>query len=128
VGLLSKEDIRKLTQSLGYKFYFIDRDRIFIHPNVTIFLSPEGRIMRYLYGAFLRDRDISLAFVDAQREKPSVNNIVDLAILACYRYDHARSRYVIDPTLIFAGLGLLGLFGTFSLAYLYSRNRKEVHP
>ncbi|QID34059.1 SCO family protein [Pampinifervens florentissimum] len=128
VGILSKEDIRAITQSVGYKFYFIDRDKIFIHPNVTVFLSPEGRVMRYLYGAFLRDKDISLAFVDAQREKPSINNIVDLAILACYRYDHARSRYVIDPTLIFAGIGILGVIGTFTLAYFYSRNRKEVHP
>ncbi|MEN3029078.1 MAG: SCO family protein [Aquificaceae bacterium] len=128
VGLLSKEDIRKLTQSVGYKFYFIDRDRIFIHPSVTIFLSPEGKVMRYLYGPFLRERDVNLAFIDAQREKPSINRIVDLALLACYRYDHARSRYVIDPTLIFAGIGVIGLVATFSLAYLYNRHRKEVHP
>jgi len=128
VGILSKEDIRKITQSVGYKFYYIDRDRIFIHPNATIFLSPDGKVMRYLYGPFLRDKDISLAFVDAQREKPSINNIVDLAILACYRYDHTRSRYVIDPTLIFAGIGIFGVIGTFTLAYFYSRNRKEVHP
>ncbi|RMH80439.1 MAG: SCO family protein [Acidobacteria bacterium] len=127
VGLLQKEDIKKLTQSVGYKFYYIDRDRIFIHPNVTIFLSPEGKVMRYLYGAFLRERDISLAFVDAQREKPTINNLVDLAILACYRYDHSRGRYSVDPTLIFAGMGLLGLFATLTLAYIYGKNRKEVH-
>ncbi len=127
VGLLSKEDIRKLTQAVGYKFYYIDRDKIFIHPNATIFLSPDGKVMRYLYGAFLREKDVSLAFIDAQRERPSVNRLVDLAILACYRYDHARSRYVIDPTLIFAGMGLFGLFATLSLAYFYNRNRKEVH-
>ncbi|MFN4013072.1 MAG: SCO family protein [Aquificaceae bacterium] len=125
VGLLSKEDIRKLTQAVGYKFYYIDRDRIFIHPTATIFLSPEGKVMRYLYGPFPRERDVNLAFIDAQREKPSINNIVDLAILACYRYDHTRSRYVIDPTLIFAGLGILGVFATFSLAYI--KNKKEVH-
>lgn len=128
VGLLSKEDIKMLTQSVGYKFYYIDRDNIFIHPTATLFLSPEGKVMRYLYGPFPKERDINLAFIDAQREKPSINNIVDLAILACYRYDHTRSRYVIDPTLIFAGLGLLGVFGTFSLAYFYNKNRKEVHP
>lgn len=28
VGLLSKEDTRKLTQAVGYKFYFIDRDNL----------------------------------------------------------------------------------------------------
>jgi len=48
-------------------------------------------------------------------------------VLACYRYDHARSRYVIDPTLIFAGLGIFGLFSALSLAYFYSRHKKEVH-
>ncbi len=128
VGILSKEDIRKITQSVGYRFYFIDRDKIFIHPNATIFLSPDGKMMRYLYGAFLRDRDVSLAFLDAKREKPSINNLVDLALLACYRYDHARSRYLIDPTLIFAGVGIFGILGTFALAYLYNKNRKEVHP
>ncbi|MCS7261908.1 MAG: SCO family protein [Aquificaceae bacterium] len=127
VGLLSKEDARKLTQSVGYKFYYIDRDKIFIHPNVTIFLSPDGKVMRYLYGPFLREKDVSLAFIDAQRERPSINRIVDLAILACYRYDHARSRYVIEPTLIFALIGLLGLLSTLSVAYFYNRYRKEVH-
>ncbi len=128
VGLLSKEGIKKLTQATGYKFYYIDRDKIFIHPNVTIFLSPDGKIMRYLYGSFLREKDISLAFLDTQKEKPSINNIVDLAILACYRYDHSRSRYVIDPVFIFAGLGIFGVFATFSIAYFYGKNRKEVHP
>ncbi len=127
VGLLSKEDIRRITQSVGYKFYYIDRDKIFIHPNATIFLSPEGKVMRYLYGSFLRDKDVKLAFIDAQREKPSINNLVDLAILACYRYDHNRSRYIIDPMVIFGGLGLLGLFSTLSIAYIYSRHKKEVH-
>jgi len=127
VGVLSKEDIRNLTQSVGYKFYYIDKDKIFIHPNVTIFISPDGKVMRYLYGPFLKEKDINLAFIDAQREKPSINNLVDLAVLACYRYDHARSRYVIDPTLIFAGLGIFGLFSTLSLAYFYSRHKKEVH-
>jgi len=127
VGVLSKEDIRNLTQSVGYKFYYIDKDKIFIHPNVTIFISPDGKVMRYLYGPFLKEKDINLAFIDAQREKPSINNLVDLVVLACYRYDHARSRYVIDPTLIFAGLGIFGLFSTLSLAYFYSRHKKEVH-
>lgn len=128
VGLLSKEDIKKLTQSVGYKFYFIPKDKIFIHPSVTIFLSPDGKVMRYLYGAFLREQDVRLAFIDAQREKPSINKLVDLAILACYRYDHARSRYVIDPVVIFGGLGILGLAATLSLAYIfYNIKKKEVH-
>ncbi|MCS7171569.1 MAG: SCO family protein [Aquificaceae bacterium] len=126
VGILSKEDIRRLTVSVGYKFYYIERDKMFIHSNATLFLSPDAKVMRYLYGPFPKERDVKLAFIDAQRESPSINRIVDLAVLACYRYDHVRSRYVIDPTLIFAGIGMLGLVTTFSLAYFYNRHRKEV--
>ncbi|WP_333785154.1 SCO family protein [Thermocrinis sp.] len=125
VGLLSKEDIKKLTEATGYKFYYIPRDRIFIHTSAIIFISPSGKITRYLYGAFPTEKDLKLAFIEAQKEQPRINNIIDLALLACYRYDNARSKYVIDPMLIFAGLGISGVLATFGLALLY-KSRKEV--
>ena len=125
VGLLSKEDIIKLTEATGYKFYYIPRDKIFIHTSAIIFLSPSGKIVRYLYGAFPTEKDIRLAFADAQKEKPSLNNFIDLALLACYRYDSARSKYVVDPMFIFAVLGLGAVVLTFGLALFY-KPRKEV--
>ncbi|MCS7084032.1 MAG: SCO family protein [Aquificaceae bacterium] len=124
VGILSKEDIKLITQSVGFKFFYVERDKLFLHPSVTIFISPEKRIMRYLYGAFLRERDVKMAFIDAQRENPSINNIIDLAILACFRYDHTRSRYTIDPLVIFASIGMLTLAGTLATAYIYNRNKE----
>ncbi|ADC90134.1 electron transport protein SCO1/SenC [Thermocrinis albus DSM 14484] len=125
VGTLSKEDINQITTSTGLKFYYIERDKIFLHTSAVIFLSPEGRIMRYLYGAFFRPKDVSLAFVDAQRENPSVSNLIDLAVLACYRYDHSRSKYVLDPLVIFALLGIGGVVTTLGLAKFY-RVKQEV--
>jgi protein SCO1/2 len=125
VGLLSKEDIRRLTEATGYKFYYIPRDKIFIHTSAVVFISPSGKITRYLYGAFPTERDLRLAFADAQKEKPTLSNIIDLALLACYRYDHARSKYVIDPTVIFGILGVSLVMLTFALG-LYYKTRKEV--
>jgi protein SCO1/2 len=125
VGLLSKEDIRRLTEATGYKFYYVPRDKIFIHTSAIIFISPSGKITRYLYGAFPTERDLRLAFADAQKEKPTLSNIIDLALLACYRYDPARSKYVIDPTVIFALLGVSLVVLTFSLG-IYYKTRKEV--
>jgi protein SCO1/2 len=125
VGLLSKEDIRRLTEATGYKFYYVPRDKIFIHTSAIIFISPSGKITRYLYGAFPTERDLRLAFADAQKEKPTLSNIIDLALLACYRYDSARSKYVIDPTVIFALLGVSLVVLTFSLG-IYYKTRKEV--
>jgi protein SCO1/2 len=125
VGLLSKEDIRRLTEATGYKFYYIPRDKIFIHTSAVVFISPSGKITRYLYGAFPTERDLRLAFADAQKEKPTLSNIIDLALLACYRYDHARSKYVIDPMVIFGILGVSLVVLTFALG-IYYKTKKEV--
>ncbi|MGB9873559.1 MAG: SCO family protein [Hydrogenobacter sp.] len=118
-GVLQEEDIKDLTQSVGFKFFFSERDKTFVHPNTLIFLSPDGKVMRYLFGIFPRTKDISLALIDAQREKPTINNIIDLALLACYRYDPHRSRYVVDPVVIFAlmGFGLIAITGLLTLTF-----------
>jgi len=42
VGLLSKEDIKRLREATGYKFYYVPRDKIFIHTSAIIFISPSG--------------------------------------------------------------------------------------
>jgi protein SCO1/2 len=36
----------KLSQSLGYRFFYSRQDRVFVHPNVVIFIDPEGKISR----------------------------------------------------------------------------------
>ena len=47
-----------------------------------------------------------------------LNDWVDMVKLTCYRYDPARSRYVLHPALIFGGIGLgvLGMTGLFAFS------------
>ena len=124
-GLLDEKSIKEITQSVGFKFFYSEQDKTFVHPNTLIFLSPDAKVMRYLFGIDYRTKDIELALVDAQREKPSINNLIDLALLACYRYDEQRSRYVLDPVVIFAGAGftLLAITGFITILY---KKPKEV--
>ncbi|MCP4943458.1 MAG: SCO family protein, partial [Planctomycetaceae bacterium] len=49
-GLLPAEDVTRLTESVGFNFFFSERDQTFVHPAVLVFLSPQGEVMRYLYG------------------------------------------------------------------------------
>ena len=126
-GLIKKEQIRELTDSVGFKFFFSERDKTFVHPNVYIFVTEEGRITRYLYGVKPSERDIKLAILETEQNRISFNSIIDLAYLACFTYDPSRSRYVVNPTLIFAGIG----FSAFGLVLLYSfftmkSSKKEV--
>ena len=53
-----------------------------------------------------------------------LNDLVDMVKLTCYRYDPARSRYVLHPTVIFGGIGFGVLGATGLIAFAYKRNRK----
>ena len=118
-GLLPREESARLTQSVGFTFFFSERDRAFIHPSVLVFLSPKAEVMRYLYGTEPRARDIELALIETRNRVQRLNDWVDMVKLTCYRYDPARSRYVLHPALIFGGIGLgvLGMTGLFAFSY-----------
>lgn len=123
-GLLPREESARLTQSVGFTFFFSERDRAFIHPSVLVFLSPKAEVMRYLYGTEPRAQDIELALIETRERVERLNDLVDVVRLTCYRYDPARSRYVLHPTLIFGsiGLGVLGMTGL--LAFFYNKDSK----
>ncbi len=123
-ALLSEGDIQRLTKELGFKFFYSEKDRTFVHPNLLVFLSPGGKVTRYLLGVDPRPQDIRIALAGARLESPSKTSIVDLALLACYRYDPTRSRYVFDPTLVFPLMGFVLLATTGLLALKFKR--KEV--
>ena len=118
-GLLSRDAAARLTDSIGYRFFFSERDRAFIHPSVLVFLSPAGEVMRYLYGSEPQSSDIGLALAEAGGRVRHLNDLVNMAKLVCYRYDTARSRYVLHPALIFgaAGFGVLAIAGLAALTY-----------
>ena len=123
-GLLSREESARLTQSVGFTFFFSERDRTFVHPTVLVFLSPKGEVMRYLYGTEPRVQDINLALIETRNRVQRLNEFVDMVKLTCYRFDPARSRYVLHPTLLFGsiGIGVLGMTGL--VAFLYKRDFK----
>ncbi len=126
-GLIPPEDIETLTGSVGFKFFYSERDKTFVHTNVYIFLSPDGRITRYLFGVVPEEKDVRIALVEAESGKTQLSSLVDLALLVCYTYDPSRSTFVVSPTIIFGGIGF-ALFGSVALFALISGRlaRREV--
>ncbi len=118
-GLLPAQDITRLTESVGFDFFYSEPDQTFVHPAVLVFLSPKGEVMRYLYGIDPRREDVELALIESRDRKPALNEFVDMVRLTCFQYDASKSRYVLHPTVIFggAGFGLLGLVGLVAFTY-----------
>jgi len=109
-ALLEGEDeIRRLTESVGYRFFWSKRDQMFLHPNVFVFLSPEGRVVRYLYGATMGEQDVELAITEAsfgKSGKSKVEDLKDILLIACYSYNYKEGKYSLNYPLFF-GLGSL---------------------
>lgn len=126
-GLLPEEEVERLTRSIGFKFFYSERDRTFVHTNVYVFLSPEGRITRFLFGVKPEERDVRVALAEARSGEVSLSSLMDLALLVCYTYDPSRSRFVVNPALVLGGMGFSLLGGVVLYVVLAKKlTHKEV--
>lgn len=120
----NKEDIKKLTNSIGYKYFWSARDKMFVHPNTLIFLSPEGRVVRYLYGSSPDMQDVQLAITEARAGTISGSGVIDLVSMACYSYNFKEGRYTMNYPL-FVGFGSIVIGISSVVIPIVVRKRKE---
>ena len=123
-GIMLEEDIKKLTQSIGYRFFYSRQDRVFVHPNVVIFIAPDGKIVRYLYGISPREKDFRIALAEAETFRITRNTIVDVAYMVCYRYDPNTGKYGLNPAVIFAFGGVM--LASLTILQAIVKKKKEV--
>ncbi len=119
------QDLVALIQSVGFKYFWSVRDGVFVHPNVLIFVTPEGRVARYLYGLSAAPRDVELALIDAYGEKISKpSQAIDYLTGVCFSYNFSEGRYVLNYPL-FIAMGAFA-FGLMLVVFSFTvyRNRK----
>lgn len=87
----SEADIARVAGSVGFGYRYDPKLNQWAHPAVIVFLSPDGKISRYIYGLEYEPRDIKFALIDASEGK--VGSTVDKLILSCFHYDADEGRY-----------------------------------
>lgn len=116
-------DVEALAGSVGFRFFWSNADKTFLHPNVLVFLTPEGRVARYLYGTRLDARAIQLALIDADWGRIAEGaSVIDMLTGVCFSYNYAEGRYQPNyPLLIGIGSLLFGLSLTAFGAFVFRR-------
>ena len=104
------DETRRLADAVGFGYARDARTGEYAHAAALIFLTPDGRVARYLYGASFPARDVRLALVEASEGR--VGNTLDRFLLTCYRYDPDARSYT--PY----ALGFMKLGGVLLLAVL----------
>lgn len=121
----NKDAIAGLTKSAGYKFFWSPPDKTFLHSNAYIFLSPDLRIARYIYGSPLNIKDVELAITEAAFNRSTKSRVIDILKMACYSYNYKDGKYTLNYSLfVGAGSFILG-GGLIAMPIIYYRKRKE---
>jgi protein SCO1 len=84
--------IRKLTGAAG--FYFKPDGKDWLHPAALIFVTPEGKITRYINGIEYLPFDIKMALIEASegRTGPTIARVLRI----CYSYDPESHTYAFN--------------------------------
>jgi protein SCO1 len=111
-------NISKLTKAVGFKYKKTGND--FLHAATLIFISPEGKITRYLNGTYFLPFELKLALVEASQgiSGPTMNKVLQY----CYSYDPVGQKYVLNITKV-AGIIIIFLALVIFLVLILGRRR-----
>jgi protein SCO1/2 len=96
---------RKLADQLGFHYRYDSRTKQFAHAAAIMFLTPDGKISRYLYGVKFNPRDVRLALAEASESKFSFST--ERLLLYCFHYDPEARGYVLFATNVMKAGGVL---------------------
>lgn len=102
--------ITALAKSVGFRFTYNAANKQFAHPAGILFLTPEGKVSRYIYGLSFPARDLTLSLAEASEGK--VGSLAEQAMLLCYVYDPESGSYS------FAIMSVIQVLGTITFLIL----------
>lgn len=86
-----KQSIDRLADTVGFQYKYVPERKEYAHAAVTIAVTPEGVVSRYLYGVLYPAQTLRLALVEAGEGK--IGTTLDRVLLFCFHYDATSGRY-----------------------------------
>jgi protein SCO1/2 len=116
-----RDNIHKLTDTVGFHFKRVGED--FEHPVALIILAPDGKIVRYMYGADPLPFDLKVALVEASQGRigPTIAKLVQF----CFSYDPKANKLVFNMLKVTGAVTIL--FALSFVSFLIFKGRKK-HP
>lgn len=121
-----EENIRRVTDAVGFKYRYDARQKQYAHPAAIYLLTPEGRIARYLYGIQFDPGDVRLGLLESS-EGRSITTTERL-LLFCYHYDPQGKHYslvAMNVMRLGGGVTMVLLGGFLAVMWARERGRKN---
>lgn len=122
-----EEAIRETTEAAGIEYTYDESQKQYAHPDVITFVTPEGKLARYLYGLQLETTDARLALFEAA--DGNTLSAGEQVILSCYAYDPEAGGYAVFGYRVMqvGGVATVIALGGF-LGFLWQRERRKRRP
>ncbi|WP_315852099.1 SCO family protein [Tautonia rosea] len=121
--------IGKLADSVGFSYSYNPQSKLYAHAAGLVFLTPEGKVSRYVYGISYPARNLRLALTDASNG--TIGGVAEQALLLCYVYDPESGTYsfAIMNVVRFLGIFTVLSLGSFMIVmFVRDRRRASVSP
>jgi protein SCO1/2 len=121
-----EDNIRKVTDAIGFEYRYDARQKQYAHPAAIYLLTPEGHVARYLYGIQYDPGDLRLGLLEAT-EGRSISSTERL-LLFCYHYDPQGKRYslvAINVMRLGGAVTLLLIGGLLTIMWVRERRRRK---
>lgn len=122
-----QENIKKVTDAVGFRYAWDEKQQQFAHASVIFILTPDGKVSRYFFGIEYSPKDMRLGLTEASDGK--IGGPVEKILLYCFHYDATLGKYSAYV------LGLIKVGGVITLLALGSfmfimlrRDSKAVKP
>lgn len=111
--------IHRLTEAVGYRYFYDDTSHQFAHPSGIVVVTPNGKISQYLMGVDFPPQDIGAALDHAAAEQ--IAPLSRALLLLCFCYDPATGKYSLAISRLFQIAGTLTVAGLAGMMYRMSR-------
>ncbi|MEZ4407310.1 MAG: hypothetical protein R3A52_12645 [Polyangiales bacterium] len=109
---------------MGFRYRFDPREDQYAHAAVTILLTPDGRVARYLYGIDYKPTDVRVGLLEVSQGRTI--NTIERLILYCYHYDPEAQGYVLVARRVMQVGGVVTMVALGGLlATLWWRERRK---
>lgn len=117
------ETIKRITEAVGFH-YIKDKNQMdFVHAATIIFLSKDGKIVRYLNGLQFNPADMKLAVIDASEGR--ARSLMQKVQALCYSYDPTSRGYVLKINRVILGITVMFVLGFGGFLLLKKGRRGE---
>ncbi len=119
-----RDAIADATDAAGYRYFYNQNQQQYMHPAAIMFMTPEGRFARYLYGIYFEPEDARFALLEASAGRSITPT--ERFLLYCYAYDAEANTYTLVAMRIMKVGGALTVLvlGVF-LTLLWRRDRRR---